>query len=66
MFIMVDFEPEVFPLDVGLLEYPVVRVDHPCSENAEQDYHHDELVDRPERVARNIWNALFYLFAVKT
>ena len=66
MFIMVDFEPEVFPLDVGLLEYPVVRVDHPRSENAEQDYHHDELVDRPERVARNIWNALFYLFAVKT
>lgn len=63
---MVEIEPEKFPLDVGLLEYPVVRVDHPRSENAEQYDHDDELVDRPERVARNVWDALFYLLAVQT
>ena len=63
---MADFEPEKFPLYICLLEYPVVRIHHPRSENAEQDDHHDELVDCPERVSRNIRDALFYLLVVQT
>ena len=66
MIIRAYFLPEIFPLNVSLLEYSVVRVDHPGPENAKQDYHHDELVDRPEHVARNVWDALFYLITRQT
>ncbi len=50
--------PEVFPLHVRLLEHPVVGVDHPRPEDAEQHDDHRELVEGPQGVPCHVGDAL--------
>ena len=55
--------PEVLPLHIRLLEDPVVGVDHPRPQDAEEHDDHRELVERPQRVARDVGHALLDLVA---
>ena len=50
--------PEELPLDIGLSEDPVIGVDHPGAENAEEHDEGDELVNGPEDVAGDVGDAL--------
>ena len=53
-----DAGSEELPLDVGLSEDPVVGVDHPGSQDAQEDDEGDELVESPEDIARDVRDAL--------
>ena len=53
-----DAGSEELPLDVRLSEDPVVGVDHPGSQDTQEDDEGDELVESPEDIARDVRDAL--------
>ena len=55
---LLEDSPEELPLDVRLSEDPVVGVDHPGAQDAQQHDEGDELVDCPEDVAGDVGDAL--------
>ena len=51
--------PEVLPLDVSLLEDPVIGVDHSRSQNGQEHDENSELVECPEHVSGNVRHLFF-------
>ena len=56
--------PKELPLDVRFLEDPVIGVDHPGAEDAEQDDEDGELVEGPQHVPGHVAHALLDLSVV--
>ena len=50
--------PEELPLNIGLSKDPVIGVDHPGAEDAQEDDEGDKLVDGPENIAGDVGDTL--------